>query len=106
MAANFFMLRMLNRYRDELLVKATAPEMSAAAERTVQFLQTQAARVSVDNVAVEGGRLQAEVVVENLGGHKLPDGLSLAPRLAARGGAGREPEGGLRIGRGAPGRID
>jgi hypothetical protein len=71
-AANFFMLRMLNRFRDDLLVKATAPEMSAAADRTVQFLQAQAARVSVENVAISDGRLQAEVVIDNLSGHKFP----------------------------------
>jgi hypothetical protein len=70
--ANFFMLRMLNRYRDELLVKATAPEMAASADRTVQFLQGHAARVSVENPAFAGGRLQAEVVIENLSGHKFP----------------------------------
>jgi hypothetical protein len=70
--ANFFMLRMLNRYRDELLVRATAPEMAASADRTVQFLQGHAARVSVENPAFAGGRLQAEVVIENLSGHKFP----------------------------------
>jgi len=71
-AANFFMERMLNRFRDDLRMKALASEMTAAAERTVQYLQTQAARVAVEKIEVAGGRLTADVVVENLGGHKLP----------------------------------
>lgn len=71
-AANFFMLRMLNRFRDELEVAALPSELSNSAAGTVQFLQSQAAHVTIDNVRVEVGRLNAEVVVENLGGHKLP----------------------------------
>jgi cytochrome c551/c552 len=71
-AANFFMQRMLNRFRDDLRVKALSSEMAAAAERTVQYLQSQAARVAVEKVEVAGGRVLADVAVENLGGHKLP----------------------------------
>jgi len=69
---NFFMLRMLNRYRNELSVAALAPEMEAAVERTVNHLQTQTARVAVGRAGVRGGRLEFDVAVENLGGHKLP----------------------------------
>lgn len=71
-AANFFMMWMLNRYRDELEVAALPQELSAAAEGTLAFLQTQAAHVSIPSVDINSGRLEAEVVVENLGGHKLP----------------------------------
>jgi hypothetical protein len=71
-AANFFMLRMLNRYRDALDVAALPQELAAAAGETTRFLESQAARIGVEGVRVEGGRLQADVVVENLGGHKLP----------------------------------
>src|SRR5262249_24595782 len=70
-AGNFFMLRMLNKFRDELEVKALAPEMSAAATRTVDFLQAESARVAIENLNVASGGLTADVVVENLGGHKL-----------------------------------
>ena len=70
--ANVFMLRMLNRYRDALDVAALPQELAAAANETTRFLESQAARISVESVRVEGGRLQADVVVENLGGHKLP----------------------------------
>ncbi len=70
--ANFIMQRMLNRYRDELHVAAQSKELTAAAERTVQYLESEAAHVSIENVSTQAGRLNADVVVENLGGHKLP----------------------------------
>ncbi len=69
---NFFMQRMLNRYRADLSVGALPDELSAAAERTVAHLQSQTAKVAVNHVELRGGRLDAEVSVENLGGHKLP----------------------------------
>jgi hypothetical protein len=71
-AANFFMLRMLNRYRDELGVAALPQELTAAADQTTRFLTTQAARIRIDDVQVEAGRLRADIAIENLGGHKLP----------------------------------
>ena len=71
---NFFMQRMLNRFRNELSVTALPQELDAAANRTIAHLQTEAARVSVGAVDVSGGRLTATLSVENLGGHKLPTG--------------------------------
>jgi hypothetical protein len=71
-AANFFMQRMLNLYRDDLAVTALPQELTQAAEGTIAFLESQAARVSVRNISAAQGRLQFEVVVENLSGHKLP----------------------------------
>ena len=69
---NFFLQRILNRYRSELSVAALPEELTAAAARTVAHLQSEAARVSIGGVGVRGGRLEAEVSIENLGGHKLP----------------------------------
>jgi hypothetical protein len=71
-AGNFFMQRMLNRYRDDLEVAALPNELTAAADETLAFLGSQAARVSIEDVRAEAGQLRADVVVENLGGHKLP----------------------------------
>jgi len=71
-AANFFMQRMLNQYRDDLQVQALPQELTNAAAYTVSFLKEKAARVSIENVQMGAGRLQADVFVENLGGHKLP----------------------------------
>lgn len=69
---NFFMLRMLNRYRGELGVVARPAELELAAQRTIEHLQGSAARVSVREPRLEDGRVVAEVLVENLAGHKLP----------------------------------
>jgi hypothetical protein len=69
---NFFMLGLLNRYRDELSVEALAPELTAAAERTVQHLQSEAAALTVKSAEIRAGRLVLDLSVENHGGHKLP----------------------------------
>jgi hypothetical protein len=70
--ANFFMLRMLSNYREDLSVTALPEELNGAAQHTVNFLQSQSARVSIRNVETGDGRLRLEVMVENLTGHKLP----------------------------------
>ncbi|MDZ7720425.1 MAG: hypothetical protein U5K72_16540 [Balneolaceae bacterium] len=69
---NFFMQRMLNRYRDELGVQALPQEMDAAINRTVDHLQTKSAYISITNAEVVGDELIAGVEIENLAGHKLP----------------------------------
>jgi hypothetical protein len=71
-AGNFFMQRMLNRYRDALDVAALPQELASAADRTVEFLQARAATLRIDDLRVAAGSLGADLVVENLGGHKLP----------------------------------
>ena len=70
--ANFFMQRMLDRYREELDVVAKPEALTAAANRTVEYLKTKAATLTLANVEVRAGRLHADVTVDNLGGHKLP----------------------------------
>jgi hypothetical protein len=70
--ANFFMLRMLNNYRQDLSVTALPQELTVAADRTVNFLQSQAARVSIRDVEASSTGVQFQVFVENLSGHKLP----------------------------------
>ena len=69
---NFFVLRMLNRYRYDLGVEALPEEMEGAASGTLAHLRESAARIAIDRAALEGGRLVADVAVENLSGHKLP----------------------------------
>ncbi len=70
--ANFFLQRMLNRYRDDLSVKALPQELAAAADGTVAFLQSKSARIAIDRIETGSGLLPGEVFVQNLGGHKLP----------------------------------
>jgi hypothetical protein len=72
LGANFVMQRMFSRYHDQLGLQATPQELSSAADKTVAFLQSQAARLTVSTPRVNGGRLETRVSVDNLGGHKLP----------------------------------
>ncbi|MFW6157282.1 MAG: hypothetical protein ACOC4S_00430 [Balneolaceae bacterium] len=69
---NFFMLKMLNRYRNDLGVKALPREMDDAVNRTVDHLQTASAKVEFSRLEVDGDELLAEVNITNLAGHKLP----------------------------------
>jgi hypothetical protein len=69
---NFFVLRMLNRYRNELGVMALPQELEATALRTEDNLRERTAVVSIVRAEFSAGRLETEIKVENLGGHKLP----------------------------------
>lgn len=69
---NFFVQGILNRFRSELGVAALPQELASSAARTVSHLQLEAARLSIGKPEIRGGRLETEVTVENLGGHKLP----------------------------------
>ena len=74
LGGNFFMLRMLNRFRGELGVTAPARELEASAQATIHQLQIETASVTIPRAEVTGGQLEADVVVRNLTGHKLPTG--------------------------------
>jgi hypothetical protein len=74
LGGNFFMLRMLNRYRSELGVEALPQELDAAAHATIAQLQRDTATVSFVRADTIGGRIDLEVSVRNLTGHKLPTG--------------------------------
>jgi hypothetical protein len=69
---NFFILRMLNVYRSDLSVAAMPEELTAEAESTETLLKTQAVRVTIKKTSTVSGKLEAEVLVENLAGHKFP----------------------------------
>ncbi len=69
---NFFLTRLLNSHRDELGVNALPQELSVAADRSENFLQTQAAKVTIRDVTPGSNGLVIDVLVENLTGHKLP----------------------------------
>ena len=72
LGGNFFVLRLLDAYREDLSVTAMPVELNAEAKRTIDFLQTEAARVTIRKVDLTSGTLDAEILVENLTGHKLP----------------------------------
>ncbi|MBL8140405.1 MAG: hypothetical protein JNM38_04820 [Acidobacteria bacterium] len=72
LGGNFFALRMLNRFRDELGVRATPKEMESVIARTVEHLTTSTASVELLDVSRDGAELRADVRVRNLAGHKFP----------------------------------
>jgi hypothetical protein len=72
LGGNFFMLRMLNRYRNELGVVAMPQELESAAAATLRQLQRDTATVSVASADAAPGRIAFDVAVRNLTGHKLP----------------------------------
>jgi hypothetical protein len=69
---NFFMLRMLNRYRADLGVEALPGELDNAGRQTVHHLQSNTAAVTIEPIGFFEGRLQVDVVLTNLAGHKFP----------------------------------
>ncbi|MCW9705708.1 hypothetical protein [Fodinibius salsisoli] len=69
---NFFMLKMLNRYRDELGVQALPKEMENAVTRTIDHLQGKAAHLEFADLEMSKGEIRAKIQVKNLAGHKLP----------------------------------
>ncbi len=70
--ANFLMLGVLNRFRTALGVVARPAEMDAAIARTKSFLQSNTATVVMEHAEIARGRLEVDVAVRNLAGHKLP----------------------------------
>jgi len=74
LGGNFFMLRMLNRYRAELGVEAPAQALDAAAHATIRQLQRETAAVSVTRAMLVNRTLEVDLAVRNLTGHKLPTG--------------------------------
>jgi len=71
---NFFMLRLLNRYRLDLGVEAPSHELEASTLRTIRNLQSETAAVTVERAETAGGRLNVDLAVRNSTGHKLPTG--------------------------------
>lgn len=69
---NFFIQRILGKFRTELSVPAYSNELEFAADRTVRHLQSETARVSIASTEVRNGRLEAQIAIENLSGHKFP----------------------------------
>lgn len=71
---NAFMVRLLNRYRDELGVTASSSELEATAKATVNQLQRDTATITVANTTTSGTTVSADVTVTNVTGHKFPTG--------------------------------
>ena len=71
---NAFMVRMLNRYRNELGVAALPSELDATARATIRQLQRRPPRCRSHRCQINGRQLEFRVDVRNLTGHKFPTG--------------------------------
>ena len=74
LGGNAFMLRLMNRFRDELGMEATSQELDATARATLRQLEEETATISIERAAMAGDTLELDVVVRNLTGHKFPTG--------------------------------
>jgi hypothetical protein len=70
--ANFVIPALLNRFRTELGIVALPSELDAAVGRTRSYLRDRAATIAIENSRRTGERLDLDIVVRNLAGHKLP----------------------------------
>jgi hypothetical protein len=69
---NAFLLRILKDHANELGVIAPADQLEASATMTEQLLATKTGGLSIRTPRVADGRLDFDVTVSNLSGHKLP----------------------------------
>jgi hypothetical protein len=74
LGGNAFMLRLMNRFRDELGIEATSQELEATARATVRQLEEETASISIERATMAGDTLELDVIVRNLTGHKFPTG--------------------------------
>ena len=70
--ANFWMLRVFSRYRDELGVPVSGHELELAIKDTLSQLESDSASLAIERAERRNGRLQLQLHVTNLAGHKLP----------------------------------
>lgn len=72
---NTYALRLLQEYRDELQVTASADQIDAALDRALTQLQEQTAQIAVEGSEINGNILNLNVKVDSQVGHKLPSGF-------------------------------
>ena len=72
---NVYMSRILDTYADELGVTASSAQLQATQQRTLDQLQKITASLQVDSLQVKDSELVADLILNNLVGHKLPSGF-------------------------------
>jgi hypothetical protein len=72
---NVYMLEIMKAFSEEIGMTASSDHLQATIERTLDQLQNRTATISLENVRLAGTRIYADVVVENLAGHKFPTGF-------------------------------
>jgi hypothetical protein len=92
LGGNVFMLRMPNRYRNDLGVTAPTRELETAAMATERQLRSDTAIIRIADARRTGSSASFTVIIENLTGHKLPTGYPSRRawlHVTARDAAGR-----------------
>ena len=74
LGGNAFMLRLMNRFRDELGIDATSAELEQTARATTRQLETETALLNIERASIAAGILELDIAVQNVTGHKLPTG--------------------------------
>ncbi len=72
---NAYMLELFKNYVDELALTASADQFEETRRRTVDQLQNQTVELEIDEIRLSGGRLTADIRINNLAGHKFPSGF-------------------------------
>ena len=102
LGGNFFMLRMLNRYRNELGVTAPPHELEAAAMATERQLRADTATVRIADARRTGSSAHVHRHRREPDGPQAADRVPVSPRLAARHRPRRDGPGAVRVGRRGP----
>ncbi len=69
---NFFMPKILSRYRAELGVQALPQDLDRTSRATKDHLMSKSARIAIQAARREGETLTVQIDLTNLAGHKLP----------------------------------
>ena len=72
---NAYLLEILETFGEDIEVTASGEQFEATIGRTLEQLETRTATIEFGDVHLSGPRLIADVVVENLAGHKFPTGF-------------------------------
>ena len=72
---NAYLLSIFRAFGDDLNLTASSEHVEATHARTLDQLQNRAASLALENLGYAGSQVTANVVVQNLAGHKLPTGF-------------------------------
>lgn len=72
---NAYLLSIFRAFGDDLNLTASSEHVEATHARALDQLQNRAASLALENLGYAGSQVTANVVVQNLAGHKLPTGF-------------------------------
>jgi hypothetical protein len=72
---NEYMLDVLREFGEELAVTASSEQFDTTKEWVIEQLGSRTATIAFDEIRLSGSRIIADVVIENLTGHKFPTGF-------------------------------